>query len=433
VAGPGETGAFWITVSIPPDARSGPKEIEIALAWKEGQTPKTARLRAALRVSPVVLRKRRDFRLAHWFYADAIANWYKKPLFGAEFWPLCEKYMRNYLEHGNDIMYVPLFTPPTDESKRPCQLLRVAQPRRGRYCFDWKRVKQWTDLARQCGAGYFVWTHFFPPRGGIMADTIYETRDGKEVALWPADTPGASPVYRNFLAQFLPEFKKFLDRERLLATSYFHVSDEPYGPVCLEHYKKAAGMIRELAPWIRTMDAVSEIVYAREKLVDVPIPCISHVKPFLEAKVKPCFCYYCCAPGGRYINRFLHVPLTKVRMTGWVLYRLGLDGFMHWGYNFWDAFHTREPIDPFAVADGGKWPMIPYGDTFVVYPGPSGPLDSIRWEVFAESFQDYALLQTLGVDRESRLLAPVKDFENFPRDPQWILKIRGRLLSKTGQ
>ena len=37
------------------------------------------------------------------------------------------------------------------------------------------------------------------------------------------------------------------------------------------------------------------------------------------------------------------------------------------------------------------------GDPFVVYPGPDGPVDSLRWEVFAASLQDYALLQEAGV------------------------------------
>lgn len=430
IAGPEETGTFWITVDVPRNIQPGKKEITIELMGKEKKAERKSILKAVFSVSGIILQKRRNFRVSHWFYADAIANWYKLPLWGKEFWPMCEKYMRNFLAHGNDIMHTPIFTPPTDQAKYPCQLLIVRQPRKGQYTFDFRRVKQWVDLARKCGADYFSWSHFFPPRGGFTASMIYETKDGKEIPLWSSELDGTSDTYRNFLKQLMPHYKRFLQRENLLDISYFHISDEPYGPVCLEQYKKSSGMIRELAPWIRTLDAVSEIEYARENLTDFPIPCISHIKPFLENSIHPCFSYFCCAPRGRFINRFLDTPLLKVRMLGWVLYRTGLDGFLHWGYNFWDQFGTREMIDPFTVTDGKLWPMISYGDPFVVYPGPDGPIDSIRWEIFAEGLQDYALLETLGVMRDSKLLAPVRDFEEFPRDGKWFDATRRKLLAE---
>ncbi len=56
----------------------------------------------------------------------------------------------------------------------------------------------------------------------------------------------------------------------------------------------------------------------------------------------------------------------------------------------------------------------------MVYPGENGPLDSIRWEVFSESLQDYALLQTLGISRES--LSEIRNFEDFPKSAEWINK-----------
>jgi hypothetical protein len=87
-------------------------------------------------------------------------------------------------------------------------------------------------------------------------------------------------------------------------------------------------------------------------------------------------------------------------------------------------------IDPFRVADAARWPEWPYGDPFVLYPGPAGPLDSIRWEVFAESLQDYALLQAAAVERDDPLLADTQDFAAFPRDPAWIARTRDQILDR---
>jgi hypothetical protein len=424
LVGPAQTTTFWITVEVPIGLAAGPREVGIEFRLPKGER---AALKATILVSEVVLGKRKGLRVGHWFYADALCDWYKVEPFEQAFWPICEAYMRNYLAHGNDMMYVPIFTPPTDGVKRPTQLLGVKRLGKGRYGFDWRQVKRWVELARECGAEFFEWTHLFTQGGCRNAIRVYEKRNGKDILLWPPQTRPTAADYRSFLAQFLPAFGRFLGREGLRERSYFHLSDEPYGEAALANYRAAREMLRGLAPWMQVMDAVSDLRFAQEKVVDLPIPAISHVRDFLKAGIA-CWTYFCCGPRGRYINRHLDTPLRKVRMTGWVLYALGIPGFMHWGYNYWYEMATQRLIDPFTVSDGLRWPLISHGDTFVVYPGPEGPLDSIRWEVFAESLQDYALLETLGVDPKGQLLSPCKAFDDFPREERWLSEARRKLL-----
>ncbi len=86
-------------------------------------------------------------------------------------------------------------------------------------------------------------------------------------------------------------------------------------------------------------------------------------------------------------------------------------------------------IDPYTVQDGLAWASgWAYGDTFLVYPGPDGPVDSMRWEVLSEGLQDYSLLQTLGVRRDDSLFAPIISFADFPKSEDWRLAARRRLL-----
>jgi hypothetical protein len=125
----------------------------------------------------------------------------------------------------------------------------------------------------------------------------------------------------------------------------------------------------------------------------------------------------------------LDTPLAKIRMNGWLFYRWPFHGFLHWGYNYWYKSQTRTRIDPFNVQDGLMWPGWAYGDTFMVYPGADGPIDSLRWEVFADSMQDYALLQTLGVERDAKLLRDLKTFEDFPKSADWLARTRRKLLT----
>lgn len=429
VAPPQEVSSVWITVEVPKSAKPGPHDIAVEISCKEGPT---ATLKATVQVADLVLQPRKRFPITHWFYADALCDWYKVRPWDEAFWPICEKYMRNYAEHGLDMIYVPVFTPPLDGVKRPTQLLGVRQTGEGaaaKYEFDWTNVLRWIVMARKCGIKGWEWTHLFTQWGVKHAIRIYRDTHDDTSLLWPADTAATSDVYRNFLVQFLPRLHAFLMENNLLNSSRFHVSDEPHGDEHLANYRAARALLKEIAPWMRVMDAISEVRYAKEGLMDTPIPSIQTALEFVEAGL-PSWCYYCCGPRDRYLNRLLDSPLAKIRMNGWLFYRWGFGGFLHWGYNYWYKSQTRQMIDPFMVSDGLAWPGWAYGDPFVVYPGPAevGPIDSIRWEVFAESLQDYALLQTLGVDAAGKLLAPLKSFQDFPKTEAWISSARRRLL-----
>jgi len=278
--------------------------------------------------------------------------------------------------------------------KRPCQLLVVNEPSPGKYTFDWSQVKRFTDMCREIGFQKFEWSHLWIYWGVEHPMRIYKKQGDAYVMLWPEDTPATSETYLNFLRQFLPEFHKFLTAEGILQASYFHLSDEPGSGQHVANYKRARQILREKAAWMKVMDALSDIQYGRQGLTDMPIPMVNAAQAYIDEKI-PHWVYYCCAPQGEWVNRFMDTPLIKVRMSGMLFYKLGAKGFLHWGYNYWHKMEREEIGDPFHDASNALWPDIPYGDPFVIYPGRDGqPMDSIRWEVFAESLQDYAILQT---------------------------------------
>ena len=424
----GETHAFWVTVCPGEDTAPGVYDLK-AVVSSTGGCEDCAHT-ASVTVHNVVLEKRRDFPITHWLYCDALIDWYGTDLFDARFWSILPQYVRNVVVHGQDMLYVPVFTPPLDGVKRPTQLLRVAREGRDGYHFDWQDVKKYVDLARQCGVEKFEWCHLFSQWGARYALRIYEGQGRDESFLWQPETSATSEIYRVFLEQFLPALDRFLTVEGLHDRSAFHVSDEPHGTEQLASYREARGMLRTLAPWIHVMDALSEIEFAQQGLIDMPIPTISTALDFVAAGI-PSWCYYCCGPRGKFLNRLLDTPLAKIAMHGLLFYRWPVQGFLHWGYNYWYESQTRNLIDPFTEQDGLAWQRgWAYGDPFLVYPGANGPIDSIRWEVFSESLQDYALLQTLGLDREDDLLSPIVSFSDFPKRAAWRSQLRSAVLSR---
>ena len=423
----GEVQAFWVTVKVSAAAKPGPYVLPITVKSDE----QARRLSVSLEVLPAVLQPRTNFPVTQWFYTDSLCDWYQVDPWTRPLWSLLKSYFDCFRGHGFDTLLTPLFTPPLDGVKRPTQLLRVGRERR-RYSFDWSDVEKWVKLARGSGIENFEWCHFFAQWGVKHAPRIYEGQGLDEKLLWAPETGATSETYRRFLSQLLPELHNFLKAKRLLGKSFFHVSDEPHGAEHKANYVAARAMLRDLAPWIRTMDALSEIDYGREGLTDMPIPSIAVTRQYAEEGI-PSWTYFCCGPRGKYLNRLLDTPLPKMRMAGWLFHRFQRLGFLHWGFNYWYKSQTRQLIDPFTVTDGLAWPGWAYGDTMLVYPGCDGPLESIRGQVFAESLQDLALLQTAGIDPHGALLAPLKDFDDFPKDEAWHWQARAKVLKQLVQ
>jgi len=426
--GPWETHSFWINGRTNIDCAPGIKNISVTVTREDEILSK---MNCEVEVTNLLVGTKQNFPVMHWFYADSLCDWYKVEPFDDAFWKIVEPYIADLVQHGNDAVYVPLFTPPTDGVKRPTQLLNVSTPSEGKYEFDFSNVKKWTKLAQKNGAKYFEWTHLFWQWGVKYALRIYKSNQDPNSLLWSPETGATSDTYRNFLAQFLPKFKEFLDAEDLMDKSFFHLSDEPHGDEHLANYRAARMLLKELAPWMKVLDALSDIAYGREGLTDIPIPSIGTAMQYIEEGI-PSFAYYCCGPRGRFLNRLQETPLTKIRMNGWLFFALKAGGFLHWGYNYWYKSQTQEMKDPFVDQANGWWPGGGFGDTTMVYPGLDGPLDSIRWEVFSDSLQDYALLQAGGITPGHKLLNAINDYENFPRYEGWVYETREKILRGEG-
>ncbi|HET6486145.1 MAG TPA: glycoside hydrolase domain-containing protein, partial [Spirochaetia bacterium] len=172
----GQTAAFWITVRVDRDAKPGRFSIPLSVLC---QGESVAELTAEVIVHEARIAPRKDFPVTHWFYADAILDWYRLSGFEERFWTLLRQYLVNVAEHGQDTIYVPALTPPLDGVKRPTQLVAV-QAAGERYAFDWSLVQRYVRLARDCGIDRFEWPHLFTQWGVANAIRVYHGRGEDE-------------------------------------------------------------------------------------------------------------------------------------------------------------------------------------------------------------------------------------------------------------
>ena len=437
---PGQWRSIWITVWLPamPSEIIASKETlccDIGVIFEDDQGELLGRTSFRLEINPAELPPQ---KLIHteWFHCDCIATHYGVDLFSERHWELLSRYARNAAEHGVNMLLTPLFTPPLDtavgEERPTAQLIEVELIGSNRYRFGFGKLERWIDMCREAGIRYFECSHLFTQWGAAHAPKIMAgTAEGeRRIFGWETHADGAD--YETFLDAFLPELAAFIRGRGLEDRFFFHVSDEP-AMQHLEAYRKAREKLKKHLDGFRFMDALSDYAFYEQGLVDIPVPSNDHMERFLEGKVDPLWTYYCCAQNKDVSNRFFAMPSARNRVIGMQLYKFGIQGFLHWGYNFWYSQGAKQMIDPFKVTDAGC--SFPSGDAFAVYPGPEGPIDSIRWEVFREALQDQRALELLEtfVGREKALaiveekLEHPLDFKRFPSDPNWVLSVRGRI------
>lgn len=212
----------------------------------------------------------------------------------------------------------------------------------------------------------------------------------------------------------------------------FHISDEPN---CnhLERYLKLREIVKGCLGGYKVLDALSDYEFYAKGCVDIPVSTTDHAGVFLENSVENLWVYYCCGQGGEYLsNRFMAMPLQRTRILGYQLYLAGCKGFLHWGYNYYNSALSEREIDPYTVTDADG--SFQSGDSFIVYPGKDGPLDSVRHEAMADAMQDYRMLMLLenriGREEVCRFLREerVLSFTEYPHDAHWQICVRRKII-----
>lgn len=179
------------------------------------------------------------------------------------------------------------------------------------------------------------------------------------------------------------------------------------------------------------MDALSDYVFYKRGFVDVPVCATQYIEPFLTHKTPRLWAYYCGCHTNGVSNRLLGMPGARVRCIGLQLYEAGIEGFLHWGYNFWMTQYAIRAIDPYRVSDAGGGFCA--GDSFSVYPGEEGPVAASGLELFLEALQDLRALELVeelcGRPAVKSLYEeiPFRVFSRCAQTPEEVFNLRRRV------
>jgi hypothetical protein len=108
-----------------------------------------------------------------------------------------------------------------------------------------------------------------------------------------------------------------------------------------------------------------------------------------QAKGEKFFWYVAAGPMLPCPNVQMEDPLIASRALFWLTWKFGVTGFEYYCYNIW-----RHNIPK----DGKRWPEVPFyprgwgdtnGDGMLFYPGPDGPISSVRFENIRDGIEDW--------------------------------------------
>jgi hypothetical protein len=254
-------------------------------------------------------------------------------------------------------------------------------------------VQRW----KAAGASNFNIIHV-PSNANLKAGDPYPAEDKKRIL--------------DALADYVPKLKK----EGLLDLAYIYGFDEIKSNQ-FAALKDIFGEIKRRYPMIPLMTTAYDHSYGREtgldSCVDVWVPLTEKygvTEETIEAARKrgrQVWWYICCGPRHPYANWFVEYTAAEHRLLmGFMAQKFNTQGFLYYSLNFWctnretqtpDGKTTvtenapfREPINrgPLTNSDGKSWTNY-NGDGLIFYPGPNGPLATIRMKCIRDGLEDY--------------------------------------------
>jgi len=408
---------IWITIQVPRDARAGEYRGKVDIEGEESIS-----LPIALTVYPITLPARNPLWITNWFAHHNIAKYHSAAMWSDAYWEMLDKYARIMAEHGQNTVLTPLFA-----------LIDFYEEADGSWSFDFTRFDRWVRLFRAAGFRRIEGGHlggrgpggWESPDFWIHGFAVIDRKTGDRTEYERG--PMYTPHIRRLLRDFLPALQAHLAKRGWLDDYLQHIADEPIAQNA-KSYAAIARRLKRYAPELPRIDA--NMTPELTGSLEVWVPILDQFDRDHEFYMKrrkageEVWFYTCLAPRGKYPNRLIDFSLVKVRLLHWINYKFQADGYLHWGLNFW----TETPFESVEAGD------LPPGDNAIVYPGPDGPLSSIRFEAMRDGIEDYQLLRILEAKRGrakaleicDSILREITDYEH---DPEALLNARERVVA----
>lgn len=451
---PYQTQPIWVTVDVPAETEPGeytgtltlsadahdPVDFDVSLTVQEPVLPQPSAF---------------DFHLDVWMSPDGIAQEYDVDRWSERHWSLLERYFEDLATRSQAAVTTVLVENPwmkdwLEGERKPQTASGYSSMVEWRYdgqtwSFDFSVFDRYVEEARKCGVGprihAFGFLGFRPPEElryfhtgeNRSVEERVEIGDQRWTEVWTA---------------FFDAFTAHL-RDRGWLDDVWIAIDERDEPII----EAAVELLEEVAPALadRLSIAGSESIasYADDLSLNtlyVPDVPFEYERTYIdESEIerddsntttispgtvqerrrdgKTTTFYTGGTPS--HPNKLTFSPAAESRVLPWVAAKSRLDGYLCWSYTNWPEDVYVNPTERYI--QGGE---------YFVYPGPNGPVSSIRWELLREGIEDYELLRAtgdesfLGSDERVReaISAVTSELDGRRMDPSEVPRARSTLV-----
>lgn len=212
----------------------------------------------------------------------------------------------------------------------------------GRFTFDWSKFDEYIEffLDRRV-VGKFEGLHLGSVIGAV-GETFYSyiltNNDRGEICA--TNVEAMSERCRLFHRQFLGELYAHLKKKGWLHLWMQHIGDEAVSDLQHRQYGYYMEHMKSQAPEMRCGDPTFTLKSARNAVakgatIVTPIEELYQAyKPDFDDMQRngiTVYSYNCCGPHYHWLNRMLDLPVWQQRLLGWLSYKWGISGWLHWG------------------------------------------------------------------------------------------------------
>jgi hypothetical protein len=457
----------WVTIRVPKEAPAG--EYSGAVRIKPSNAPEreiAVRLRVWDFELPDKSRLSTVFGLTT---MDVMSRFY-------DFYPGTEreqsqmvlKYLDFMADHRINTLFYGYLT------ARDPRCISIQKGDDGRFRYDFSRVDPYLERLVEKDMRFNI----FAPSFWHQAENMFRMNPLLAPFAHLGDRVFESPEFDQVVADLLMSYVAHLKEKGWLEHAFAYVWDEPperhYG-----HMRKMCDLVKKVAPELKRLTVANHPPEPLEGYSDIWCPNVGagpeeaegryeRDRAFYERRQRAgdeVWWYIACAPHP-YPNFFLDYPALDCRIPFWMTWRYGLDGLAYWNLNVWDydvpgMSHGRN----FRDSANERWPQAAWdpswtcsancevapcqGNGQLIYPGPEGPIGSLRLKVIRDGIEDYEVLRLLEertaavadrrdsaekdalLSRSEQLLTAARcaacTTQDYERDPAKLLSLRDRI------
>jgi hypothetical protein len=388
-----QSQGVWIDFRVPRDAAPGHY---VGTFRVENLAAKPVEFHVSVNVLPLTLPDPPDYRCYLNILVDpsSVARFNKLPLWGEEHWRQLEAYVEDLAAHGQKTITAFIVEDPWQGDTGFAVRSLVQWKHDGEWTLaggtklqqDFTSFDRFVEMCLKAGIRDHIeaWSPLVQPGTDHSVVTYIDTRTGQSHQL---RLPAGSAEYRAVWGAFAANFEQHLRQKGWLDKTYL-----AFDEISTKVLDQVIPFYEQTAPGLKLMvsggdDDGKYTSQSRESALHYgyTTPGSGITLPDIEARRKAgkrTLLYTATTP--IYPNTFIFSDPLESRYLIWAIWKWNYDGYIRWAWNFWPATLWDQPQY--------KWPS---GDMFLVYPGPHGPVDSMRWEMLRKGIEDYECLATV--------------------------------------